>query len=86
MTKKKALLCQLRRERRKKPSLLPARPPHPETQDVHVINTERNTPLHWAALNGHARVAEALVRAGANASALNAAEVRVALLFFTCYK
>ena len=40
------------------------------------MNDDRNTALHWAALNGHARVADALVRAGASPSALNSAEVR----------
>ena len=40
-------------------------------QNPLVTNEQGNTPLHWAALNGHAEAARLLLAAGASPSALN---------------
>lgn len=40
---------------------------------VNYKNVSGNTPLHWAALNGHLDCVKALVAAGADASIINAA-------------
>ena len=40
-------------------------------QNVSAANEEGNTPLHWACVNNQAQVADALLAAGASASALN---------------
>jgi hypothetical protein len=50
----------------------PLPPPPPALQNPALANAERNTPLHWACLNGQAAAARALLQAGASASALNA--------------
>merc|ERR1719375_2823262 len=39
--------------------------------DARAPNAEGSTPLHWAALNGHAGVARQLLAAGSSATALN---------------
>ncbi|XP_062187499.1 uncharacterized protein LOC133890892 [Phragmites australis] len=43
-------------------------------QNVNATNLEKNTPLHWACLNGHIEVIKALICAGASVSALNSHE------------
>lgn len=40
-------------------------------QNVSAANEEGNTALHWACVNNQARAADALLAAGASASALN---------------
>ncbi|THG01010.1 hypothetical protein TEA_029323 [Camellia sinensis var. sinensis] len=50
-------------------------PPHPQRkQDVNASNVEKNTPLHWACLNGHIEVVKNLILAGASVSVLNSHE------------
>ena len=52
----------------------PSRAAHSQApQNAKAVNSDGNTPLHWACLNGHAPVASALLAAGARASHLNAA-------------
>jgi Ankyrin repeats (many copies) len=41
---------------------------------VRHANSDGNTALHWASLNGHADAAALLLAAGASASALNSAQ------------
>ncbi|XP_030959587.1 ankyrin repeat-containing protein P16F5.05c isoform X1 [Quercus lobata] len=43
-------------------------------QDLNAINEEKNTPLHWACLNGHIEVVKKLILAGANVTELNSYE------------
>nr|ACG29954.1 tankyrase 2 [Zea mays] len=43
-------------------------------QNVNATNMEKNTPLHWACLNGRIEVIRALISAGASVSALNSHE------------
>ncbi|PIM98779.1 hypothetical protein CDL12_28735 [Handroanthus impetiginosus] len=43
-------------------------------EDVNASNVEKNTPLHWACLNGHIEVVKCLILAGANISLLNSHE------------
>ncbi|PKU73543.1 Ankyrin repeat domain-containing protein 2 [Dendrobium catenatum] len=43
-------------------------------QDVNASNNEKNTPLHWACLNGKKEVVKALILAGATVSLLNSYE------------
>ncbi|TXG72435.1 hypothetical protein EZV62_001014 [Acer yangbiense] len=40
----------------------------------YALNEEKNTPLHWACLNGHTEVVKKLILAGANVSILNSQE------------
>ncbi|KAF5731967.1 GA-binding protein subunit beta-2 [Tripterygium wilfordii] len=40
-------------------------------EDLNACNVEKNTPLHWACLNGQIEVVKKLILAGANVSALN---------------
>ncbi|PKA55400.1 Ankyrin repeat domain-containing protein 2 [Apostasia shenzhenica] len=40
-------------------------------QDLNASNSEKNTPLHWACLNGHVEVVKALILSGAHATVLN---------------
>ncbi|KAF6999663.1 hypothetical protein CFC21_015654, partial [Triticum aestivum] len=42
--------------------------------NVNSTNLEKNTPLHWACLNGHTEVIKALICAGAIVSVLNSHE------------
>lgn len=42
---------------------------------VNLANTEGNTPLHWACVNGQTAAVRALLAAGASPSALNAQEM-----------
>lgn len=44
-------------------------------QAVNLANAEGNTPLHWACVNGKTDAVRVLMRAGANASALNSHEL-----------
>lgn len=41
---------------------------------MNALNAEKNTPLHWACLNGHIEVVKKLILAGANLSVLNSHE------------
>ncbi|XP_049935436.1 uncharacterized protein LOC116259780 [Nymphaea colorata] len=43
-------------------------------KDVNITNAEKNTPLHWACLNGHSEVVRNLILAGADVAALNSHE------------
>ncbi|KAE8038106.1 hypothetical protein FH972_010648 [Carpinus fangiana] len=43
-------------------------------QDLNAFNEEKNTPLHWACLNGHIEVVKKLILARANVSVLNSYE------------
>ncbi|KAG8079466.1 hypothetical protein GUJ93_ZPchr0007g4297 [Zizania palustris] len=45
--------------------------------NVNVVNLEKNTPLHWACLNGHIEIIKALICSGASVSALNSGESRL---------
>lgn len=40
---------------------------------LNLRNTAGNTPLHWAAINGHLEVVKTVVEAGADVTILNAA-------------
>ncbi|KAG6400457.1 hypothetical protein SASPL_137289 [Salvia splendens] len=42
--------------------------------DVNACNVEKNTPLHWASLNGHIEVVKRLILSGAEISPLNSHE------------
>ncbi|KAB1227981.1 Ankyrin repeat-containing protein P16F5.05c [Morella rubra] len=42
--------------------------------DLNAFNEEKNTPLHWACLNGHLEVVKKLILAGADVSVLNSYE------------
>ncbi|KAG6682615.1 hypothetical protein I3842_13G152100 [Carya illinoinensis] len=44
------------------------------SKDLNAFNEEKNTPLHWACLNGHLEVVKKLILAGANVSVLNSYE------------
>ena len=41
---------------------------------MNLANTEGNTPLHWACVNGKKEAVRVLMQAGANASSLNSHE------------
>ncbi|KAJ8450616.1 hypothetical protein Cgig2_020253 [Carnegiea gigantea] len=43
-------------------------------KDLNALNEEKNSPLHWACLNGHVQVVKTLILAGANVSVLNSHE------------
>ncbi|KAB1227980.1 Ankyrin repeat-containing protein P16F5.05c [Morella rubra] len=43
-------------------------------EDLNAFNEEKNTPLHWACLNGHLEVVKKLILAGADVSVLNSYE------------
>ncbi|RVW17600.1 hypothetical protein CK203_096721 [Vitis vinifera] len=43
-------------------------------KDLNASNVEKNTPLHWACLNGHIEVVKNLILFGANVTALNSHE------------
>ncbi|KAF0907360.1 hypothetical protein E2562_015856 [Oryza meyeriana var. granulata] len=45
-----------------------------DIQNVNATNAEKNTPLHWACLNGHIEVIKALISAEASVSTLNSHE------------
>ncbi|URE26767.1 Ankyrin repeat [Musa troglodytarum] len=43
-------------------------------QDLNALNSEKNSPLHWACLNGHIEVVKLLIQGGASVSLLNSHE------------
>lgn len=43
--------------------------------DPNASNLEKNTPLHWACLNGHVEVVKKLILFGANVALLNSSQV-----------
>ncbi len=53
--------------------LLPASPSAPLPLNTNLSNTSGNTPLHWAALNGHLDAVKILIAAGADPAIRNIA-------------
>ncbi|KAJ6692206.1 ANKYRIN REPEAT FAMILY PROTEIN [Salix purpurea] len=54
--------------------------------DINAFNEEKNTPLHWACLNGHTEAVKKLILAGASLGILNRYEVQTCSLeFVLCF-